>query len=59
MLELMVDYATQRQQFNTKIGDFQMVQQQMLDSNFKQKLACILPSVLVHLEQKLSDTHSK
>jgi len=32
VLELMVDYATQRQQFNTKIGDFQMVQQQMADS---------------------------
>ncbi len=32
VLELMVDYATQRQQFNTKIGDFQMVQQQIADS---------------------------
>ena len=29
---LMVDYANQRQQFNTKIGDFQMVQQQIADS---------------------------
>jgi acyl-CoA dehydrogenase len=30
--ELMVHYANERQQFNTKIGDFQMVQQQIADS---------------------------
>lgn len=30
--ELMVNYAKDRQQFNTKIGDFQMVQQQIADS---------------------------
>lgn len=30
--ELMVNYANDRQQFNTKIGDFQMVQQQIADS---------------------------
>ncbi len=30
--ELMVNYANERQQFNTKIGDFQMVQQQIADS---------------------------
>ncbi len=30
--ELMVGYANERQQFNTKIGDFQMVQQQIADS---------------------------
>ena len=32
VLELMLDYANQRQQFNTKIGDFQMIQQQIADS---------------------------
>ncbi len=32
VLEMMIDYANQRQQFNTKIGDFQMVQQQIADS---------------------------
>lgn len=32
VLELMVDYANQRQQFGQKIGDFQMVQQQLADS---------------------------
>lgn len=32
VLEMMVDFANQRQQFNTKIGDFQMVQQQIADS---------------------------
>lgn len=32
VLELMLDYANQRQQFNTKIGDFQMIQQQLADS---------------------------
>lgn len=32
VLELMVDYASQRTQFNTRIGDFQMVQQQIADS---------------------------
>ena len=30
--ELMLDYANQRQQFNTRIGDFQMVQQMLADS---------------------------
>ena len=30
--ELMLDYANERKQFNTKIGDFQMVQQQLADS---------------------------
>ena len=30
--KLMVNYANERQQFNTKIGDFQMVQQQIADS---------------------------
>jgi acyl-CoA dehydrogenase len=30
--ELMVGYANDRHQFNTKIGDFQMVQQQIADS---------------------------
>jgi acyl-CoA dehydrogenase len=30
--ELMVNYANDRHQFNTKIGDFQMVQQQIADS---------------------------
>ncbi len=30
--ELMLDYASQRQQFNTRIGDFQMVQQMLADS---------------------------
>lgn len=30
--ELMVDYARERQQFGTRIGDFQMVQQQIADS---------------------------
>ena len=30
--ELMVDYANDRKQFNTRIGDFQMVQQQIADS---------------------------
>ena len=30
--ELMLDYAGQRQQFNTRIGDFQMVQQMLADS---------------------------
>lgn len=30
--ELMFDYAGQRQQFNTRIGDFQMVQQMLADS---------------------------
>ncbi|MEY2954033.1 MAG: hypothetical protein RLZZ401_2120 [Pseudomonadota bacterium] len=30
--ELMVTYASDRQQFNTRIGDFQMVQQQIADS---------------------------
>jgi acyl-CoA dehydrogenase len=30
--ELMVGYANERQQFDTKIGDFQMVQQQIADS---------------------------
>lgn len=30
--EKMIDYANDRQQFNTKIGDFQMVQQQIADS---------------------------
>ena len=32
VLELMVDYANQRKQFGQKIGDFQMVQQQLADS---------------------------
>lgn len=32
VLALMVDFANQRQQFNTKIGDFQMIQQQIADS---------------------------
>ncbi|MDO8319481.1 acyl-CoA dehydrogenase family protein [Rhodoferax sp.] len=32
VLELMVDYANQRKQFGQKIGDFQMVQQQIADS---------------------------
>jgi acyl-CoA dehydrogenase len=32
VLELMVDYANERKQFNTKIGDFQMVQQMLADS---------------------------
>lgn len=32
VLELMLDYASQRQQFGQKIGDFQMVQQQLADS---------------------------
>ncbi|MEO6320510.1 MAG: acyl-CoA dehydrogenase family protein, partial [Polaromonas sp.] len=30
--ELMVDYASERKQFGQKIGDFQMVQQQLADS---------------------------
>lgn len=30
--ELLVNYANERHQFNTKIGDFQMVQQQIADS---------------------------
>ncbi|MEX8495020.1 acyl-CoA dehydrogenase family protein [Sphaerotilus sp.] len=30
--ELLVDYARERQQFGTRIGDFQMVQQQIADS---------------------------
>lgn len=30
--ELMVDYANERKQFNTKIGDFQMIQQMLADS---------------------------
>jgi acyl-CoA dehydrogenase len=30
--ELMLNYANDRQQFNTRIGDFQMVQQQLADS---------------------------
>ena len=30
--ELMLNYANDRKQFNTKIGDFQMVQQQIADS---------------------------
>ena len=32
VLELMLDYANQRQQFGQKIGDFQMVQQMLSDS---------------------------
>ena len=32
VLEMMVDYAGQRQQFNTRIGDFQMIQQLIADS---------------------------
>jgi acyl-CoA dehydrogenase len=32
VLELMVDYANERKQFNSKIGDFQMVQQMLADS---------------------------
>ncbi len=32
VLELMMDYANQRQQFGQKIGDFQMVQQMLADS---------------------------
>ncbi len=32
VLELMVSYASERQQFNSKIGDFQMVQQMLADS---------------------------
>jgi acyl-CoA dehydrogenase len=32
VLELMVDYANERKQFNQKIGDFQMVQQMLADS---------------------------
>jgi acyl-CoA dehydrogenase len=32
VLELMLDYANQRKQFGQKIGDFQMVQQQIADS---------------------------
>lgn len=32
VLELMVDYANQRKQFGQKIGDFQLVQQQLADS---------------------------
>ena len=32
VLELMVDYANERKQFGQKIGDFQMVQQQLADS---------------------------
>jgi acyl-CoA dehydrogenase len=32
VLELMVDYANERKQFDTKIGDFQMVQQMLADS---------------------------
>ncbi|MDO9145182.1 acyl-CoA dehydrogenase family protein [Rhodoferax sp.] len=32
VLELMLDYANQRKQFGQKIGDFQMVQQQLADS---------------------------
>ncbi len=32
VLELMVDYANQRKQFGQKIGDFQIVQQQLPDS---------------------------
>ncbi|MDR3451460.1 MAG: acyl-CoA/acyl-ACP dehydrogenase [Rhodoferax sp.] len=30
--ELMVDYTNERKQFNTKIGDFQMIQQMLADS---------------------------
>ncbi len=30
--EMMLNYANDRQQFNTRIGDFQMVQQQLADS---------------------------
>jgi acyl-CoA dehydrogenase len=30
--EMVLDYANQRQQFNTRIGDFQMVQQMLADS---------------------------
>ena len=32
VLALMVDYANHRKQFNTRIGDFQMVQQMLADS---------------------------
>jgi acyl-CoA dehydrogenase len=32
VLEMMIDYAGQRQQFNTRIGDFQMIQQLIADS---------------------------
>ncbi len=32
VLEQMVDYANDRKQFNTRIGDFQMVQQMLADS---------------------------
>jgi acyl-CoA dehydrogenase len=32
VLSLMIDYATQREQFKTRIGDFQMVQSQIADS---------------------------
>lgn len=32
VLELMVNYANDRKQFNTRIGDFQMIQQQIADS---------------------------
>ncbi len=32
VLELMLDYANQRKQFGQKIGDFQMIQQQIADS---------------------------
>jgi acyl-CoA dehydrogenase len=32
VLELMVDYANERKQFNQQIGDFQMVQQMLADS---------------------------
>jgi acyl-CoA dehydrogenase len=35
VLELMVDYASQRQQFATRIGDFQMVQQLIADSTME------------------------
>ena len=52
--ELMLDYANDRKQFNTRIGDFQMVQQMLADSVIESNAArCMVYHAAWMLDQGL------